>query len=40
MSYPDDLTRLFHMRDAAQEILSFIRDKSREDLEADRMLSL
>ncbi|MDJ0730053.1 MAG: DUF86 domain-containing protein [Crocosphaera sp.] len=40
MSYPDDLTRLFYMRDAAQEILNFMRDKNRDDLERDRMLSL
>ncbi|MGK7880125.1 MAG: DUF86 domain-containing protein [Crocosphaera sp.] len=40
MSYPDDLTRLCHMRDAAQEILNFMKDKNRDDLETDRMLSL
>jgi uncharacterized protein with HEPN domain len=40
MSYPDDLTRLYHMRDAAKEILIFMKNKGRDDLENNRMLSL
>lgn len=40
MSYPDDLTRLCYIRDAAQEIFIFMKDKGRDDLEMDRMLSL
>lgn len=34
----DDEIRLRHMRDAAQEALAFSRDRSRSDLENDRML--
>ena len=37
---PDDLTRLRHMRDAAQEALTFVRGKTSEDLARDRMLAL
>ena len=36
----DDLIRLFHMRDAACEALSFIEGKSRTDLNTNRMLVL
>ncbi|MGK7956269.1 MAG: DUF86 domain-containing protein [Crocosphaera sp.] len=40
MSKIDDLTRLKHIRDAAKEALSFISNRTREDLDNDRMLSL
>ncbi|MBD2326946.1 DUF86 domain-containing protein [Alkalinema sp. FACHB-956] len=40
MSNLDDATRLRHMRDAAVEAIGFIRDRSRSDLEGDRMLTL
>ena len=36
----EDLIRLKHMRDAAEEALSFTRGKSRENLESDRQLVL
>lgn len=36
----DDLIRLQHMLDAAKEALSFAKNKSRNDLSADRMLAL
>ncbi len=36
----DDAIRLRHILDAASEALSFSTGKSREDLEADRKLSL
>ena len=36
----DDQVRLHHMLDAANEALSFISDKSRSRLNADRMLVL
>jgi uncharacterized protein with HEPN domain len=36
----EDMIRLSHMRDAATEALSFIADKSRANLETDRMLVL
>jgi uncharacterized protein with HEPN domain len=36
----DDATRLRHMRDAAVEAVGFIRDRTRSDLEGDRMLTL
>ncbi len=39
MSNPD-MVRVRHMLDAAQEALSFVSDKSRKDLDANRMLSL
>jgi len=32
----DDLIRLFHMMDAAQEALSFIEGKTRNDLNTNR----
>ena len=40
MSKIDDLTRLKHIRDAALTALDFIKDRSREDLDNDKMLSL
>ena len=40
MSKIDDLTRLRHIRDSAQEALSFVKNRTREDLDNDRMLSL
>lgn len=40
MSKIDDLTRLRHIRDAASEALSFVKNRTREDLDNDRMLSL
>lgn len=36
----DDLIRLRHMLDAAQEAISFVAGKSREDLNLNRMLAL
>jgi uncharacterized protein with HEPN domain len=36
----DDLTRLKHIKQAIVEIQSFIKDRSRTDLETERMLSL
>ena len=36
----DDLVRLRHMLDAAQEAIEFAKGRSREDLEAERMLNL
>ena len=36
----DDLVRVRHMLDAAKEALSFAKDKSRGDLDSDRMLVL
>ncbi len=40
MSKIDDATRLRHMRDAASEAIGFSRDRSRADLDGDRMLTL
>jgi uncharacterized protein with HEPN domain len=40
MSMIDNVTRLCHMRDAAVEAIGFIRDRTRLDLERDRMLTL
>jgi uncharacterized protein with HEPN domain len=37
---PDDLIRLRHMLDAAEEISSFIDGKDLQNFEQDRMLSL
>ncbi len=37
---PEDLIRLRHMLDSAREAVGLIRDKSRQDLDADRILSL
>ena len=39
MSHPD-IVRVRHMLDAAQEALSFVGDKSRSELDANRMLTL
>lgn len=36
----DDLVRMRHMFDAAQEALSFTKDRKRSDLDKNRMLSL
>ena len=36
----DDLIRIRHMLDAAKEALSFAKNKSRGDLDSDRMLVL
>ena len=36
----DDLIRLRHMLDAAKEVLSFAKNKSRGDFDSDRMLVL
>lgn len=36
----DDLIRVRHMWDAANEAVSFARDKTRKNLESDRMLVL
>jgi uncharacterized protein with HEPN domain len=38
--YPDDSTRLRHMRDAAREALLFAKGKQRNDLDKDRQLAL
>ncbi len=40
MSKLDDLTRLRHMRDAAIEAMSFVENRTRKDLDHDRMLAL
>lgn len=40
MSKIDDLTRLKHIRDSAAGALSFVNNRTREDLDHDRMLSL
>jgi uncharacterized protein with HEPN domain len=37
---PEDLIRIHHMLDAVSEALSFTKDKSREDLDDSRMLTL
>ncbi len=36
----DDLIRMQHMLNAAEEALSFARSKKRNDLDSDRMLTL
>ncbi len=36
----DDLTRLRHMRDAAIEAMSFVENRTRKDIDRDRMLAL
>lgn len=36
----DDIVRLRHMMDAAQEALTFIQGRSRTDLDTDRQLAL
>jgi len=38
--YPDDPTRLLHIRDAINEAIGFIKGKQRKDLDADRQLYL
>jgi uncharacterized protein with HEPN domain len=38
--YPDDSTRLRHMRDAAREALAFAQGKQRIDLDNNRQLAL
>jgi len=38
--YPDDPTRLRHIRDAINEAIGFIKGKQRRDLDADRQLYL
>jgi uncharacterized protein with HEPN domain len=40
MSKIDNLTRLKHIRDSAKEALSFVNNRTRQDLDDDRMLSL
>jgi uncharacterized protein with HEPN domain len=40
MSKIDDLTRLCHMRGAAIEAIHFVENRTRQDLESDRMLAL
>jgi uncharacterized protein with HEPN domain len=37
---PEDLTRMRHMLESAREAMALIKDKSRQDLEAERILSL
>jgi uncharacterized protein with HEPN domain len=36
----NDLVRLHHMLDAAQEALTFIKDKERDAIKSDRLLAL
>ncbi|MBE7552062.1 MAG: DUF86 domain-containing protein [Anaerolineales bacterium] len=36
----DDLVRLYHMLDAAKEAESFAQNRTRSDLDSDRMLAL
>jgi uncharacterized protein with HEPN domain len=36
----DDLIRVWHMLDAAEEALSFVKNKTRSDLDTERMLVL
>jgi uncharacterized protein with HEPN domain len=38
--YPDDSTRLRHMRDAAREAIEFSQGKQRADFDRDRQLAL
>ncbi|MGV0023933.1 HepT-like ribonuclease domain-containing protein [Phormidesmis priestleyi] len=38
--FNDDLTRLRHMRDAAQKAVRFAQNKTRDALETDEMLTL
>ena len=40
MSKIDNLTRLKHIRDSAKEALFFVENKTRKDLDNERMLSL
>lgn len=39
MSKIDDLTRLKHIRDSAQEALIFVNNRAREDLDRDPRIS-
>lgn len=39
MTFIDDLTRLRHMKEAAEDALAFTAGKTKEDLEEDRILS-
>ncbi len=40
MSHHDDMVRVRHILDHTREIVEFMRDKKRADLETDRILSL
>jgi uncharacterized protein with HEPN domain len=40
MTFVDDLNRLRHMKDAAEEVLDFMLGKTKEDLAQERMLTL
>ena len=40
MKKKDDLTRLKHIRDSIKEALFFVNNRTRQDLDNDRMLSL
>ena len=40
MSKTDDITRLKHIRDAAQKAINFVKDKERDNLDNDEMLYL
>lgn len=40
MSKIDDLTRLKHIRDAVLTTIDFVKDRNRDDLDNDQMLSL
>ena len=40
MTAIDDLTRLYHMQDAAREAIAFMSGKTRDDLANNRMLVL
>ncbi|WP_231295530.1 HepT-like ribonuclease domain-containing protein [Gloeocapsa sp. PCC 7428] len=40
MSRIDDLTRLKHIRDAAVTAINFVKDRDREDLDSNQILSL
>lgn len=37
---PEDLTRMRHMMESAREAIELTRDKKRENLDSDRLLSL
>ena len=38
--WPEDLTRMRHMLESAREAMALIKDRSRQDLDAERILSL
>ena len=40
MSQVDDITRLKHIRDSARTAIDFVKDRSRQDLDNEQMLSL